>query len=64
MKKTLTITAALVVLVAVAATATLFTLSAFAGSHQTCGKVKPAELRTAGDPALAKKIERLARCEP
>ncbi|HEX6701546.1 MAG TPA: hypothetical protein VF101_12535 [Gaiellaceae bacterium] len=63
MKKTILITAATVVLVVVAAAAALFTLSAVAGSHQTCGKVHPSELRRAGDPTFPKKLEKLARCE-
>jgi hypothetical protein len=63
MRKTLTITAATVVLVVVAAATALFALSAAAGSHQTCGKVKPAEIRAAADPDYAKKLEKLARCE-
>lgn len=62
MKKALTITAAAVVLIALAAAASLFTLSAVAGSHQTCGKVDTAELRAAADPDYANKLERLARC--
>ena len=62
MKKILTITVAAVVLIALAATASLFTLSALAGSHQTCGKVNPAELRAAADPDYANKLEKLARC--
>ena len=62
MKKTLTITVAAVVLIALAATASLFTLSAVAGSHQTCGKVNPAQLRAAADPEYANKLEKLARC--
>jgi hypothetical protein len=63
MKKTVTITAAAIVLIVLAATATLFTLSAVAGSHQTCGRVKPAEIRAAGDPNFPNKLEKLARCE-
>jgi hypothetical protein len=62
MKKTLTITVTAVVLIALAATAALFTLGAVAGSHQTCGKVNQAQLRAAADPAYAKKLEKLARC--
>lgn len=62
LKKTLTITVAAVILVAAAATAALFALNAVAGSHRTCGKVKPAELRRPADPAYAKRLERLARC--
>ena len=61
-KKTLTITVAIVASIALAATATLFVLSTAAGSHQTCGKVEPAQLRTAADPDYAKKLEKLARC--
>jgi hypothetical protein len=63
MRKTLTITAATVVLIVVAAATTLFALSAAAGSHRTCGRVKPAEIRAAADPDYAKKLEKLARCE-
>ena len=62
LKKILTITVAAVVLVAAAATAALFALNAVAGSHRTCGKVKPAELRRPADPDYAKTLERLARC--
>jgi hypothetical protein len=62
MKKALTITISTVVLIALAATATLFTLSALAGGHQTCGKVNPAQLRAAADPNYGKKLEKLARC--
>ena len=46
MQKTLAVTAAVVVLVALATTASLFTLSAIGGSHQTCGKVNQADLLT------------------
>ena len=62
MKKSLTITAAAVVLIALAAAASLFTLSAVAGSHQTCGKVDTAELRAAGRSRLREQARRLARC--
>ena len=61
-KKTLTITVATIVLIALAAAGALFTLGAVAGSHQTCGKVDPAELRKAADPDYAGKLEKLARC--
>jgi hypothetical protein len=47
---------------ALAATAALFTLNAVAGSHRTCGKVHPAELRQPADPDYAAKLEKLARC--
>ena len=62
MKKTLIITIATIVLMAAAATAALFTLGAAAGSHQTCGKVNPTELRAAADPNYGQKLEKLARC--
>ena len=62
MKKKLLITTAALVLVVLAAGAALFALNGIAGTHQTCGKVKPAELR-AGDPTFPKKLEKLARCE-
>jgi hypothetical protein len=62
LKKTLTITVTAIVLIALAVTATLFTLSAVAGSHQTCGKVKPTQLRAAADPHFATKLQKLARC--
>jgi hypothetical protein len=62
LKRTLVITAAALVLVALAASAALFTLTAVAGSHRTCGNVKPAELRAAADPDFAKKLQKLARC--
>jgi hypothetical protein len=62
LKKTITITVAAVVLIALAATASLFTLSALAGSHQTCGKVNPTELRAPAAPDYANKLENLARC--
>jgi hypothetical protein len=61
-KKTLVVTVATIVLIALAATGALFTLSAIAGSHQTCGKVDPAQLRRAADPGYAAKLEKLARC--
>jgi hypothetical protein len=63
LKKTLTITAAIVVLVALAATGALYALNAFAGSYRTCGKVNAAELRQPADPVYAEKLEQLARCE-
>lgn len=63
MKKSLIVTIAAVVVIALAAAAALFALNASGGSHQTCGKVKPAELRRAGDPTFPKKLEKLARCE-
>ena len=63
MKKSLIVTAATVVLIVLAAGAALFALNAGAGSHQTCGKVKPSELRRAGDPSFPKTLEKLARCE-
>ena len=44
-KKTLTLTVATLVLIALAAIAALFTLRAVADSYQTCGRVKPEELR-------------------
>jgi hypothetical protein len=61
-KKTLAITVTTLVAVALAATAALFALSAFAGAHRTCGKVDPAELRAAADPQYAQKLAKLARC--
>jgi len=63
MKKKLLITVAALVLIVLAAGAALFALNGIAGSHQTCGKVKPAELRAAGDPTFPKRLEKLARCE-
>ncbi len=60
---TLTVTVAVVILVAVATTGALYGLNALAGSPQTCGKVNPAELRHPAEPGFAKKLERLARCE-
>jgi hypothetical protein len=62
-EKTLTVTAAVVVLVAFAAVGALYGLSSLGRLQQTCGKASPAELRRAGDPAFAKTLERLARCE-
>ena len=62
MNKTIIVTIATVTLIALAATASLFTLSALAGSHQTCGKANPTELRAAADPGYATKLEKLARC--
>jgi hypothetical protein len=61
-KKALTITVATVVLIAGAAAAALLALSAVAGSHRTCGKVQPAQVRAAADPRYAAKLEKLARC--
>jgi len=61
-KKTLTITVATIVLIALAAVGALFTLGAVAGSHQTCGTVDPAQLRQTADPGYAAKLEKLARC--
>jgi hypothetical protein len=61
-KKTLTITVATIVLIALVAAGALFALSAVAGSHQTCGKVDPAQLRKAAGPGYAAKLEKLARC--
>jgi hypothetical protein len=55
-------TAATLVLIAAAAGAALLALGAKGASRQTCGKVNPAEIRAAGDPAYAKKLEQLARC--
>ena len=63
MTKTLTITAALVLLVALASAGALYGLSSLGRAQQTCGKVNPSELRQAGDPDFARKLERLARCE-
>jgi len=63
LKQTLAITAAVVVLVALTATGALYGLNALAGSHQTCGKVNPSELRHPADPDFARKLEQLARCE-
>jgi hypothetical protein len=62
MQKTLALTAAVVVLVALAAAGSLFALSAAGGSHRTCGKVNQADLRAVAAPDYAKKLERLARC--
>jgi len=61
-KKTLIATAATLVLIALAATGALFALSALGGSHQTCGKVDPAQLRQVADPHYAANLEKLARC--
>jgi hypothetical protein len=61
-KKTLTITVATIVLIALAAAGALFTLGAVAGSHRTCGKVDPAQLRQTADPRYAGRLEKLARC--
>jgi hypothetical protein len=61
-KKTLVVTVATVVLIVLAAAGALFALSAIADSHQTCGKVDPAQLRQAADPGYAAKLEKLARC--
>jgi hypothetical protein len=63
MHKPVVLTAAVVVLVALAAAASLFALSAVNDSHQSCGKVNRADLRAAGAPDYGKKLERLARCE-
>jgi hypothetical protein len=62
MTKTLIITITTVVLIALAAMATLFALGAVAGGYQTCGKVNPAQLRAAADPNYGSKLEKLARC--
>jgi len=62
MTKTLTITAATIIAIIVATTATLFTLSAVAHSDQACGRVDTAELRQAADPHYAASLEKLARC--
>ena len=62
MQKTFAITAAVVVLVALAAAGSLFALSAISGSRQTCGKVNQADLRAAAAPDYGKKLEQLARC--
>jgi hypothetical protein len=63
MKKALTITVAVVVLLALAATGTLYVLNALGGSYRSCGKVNPSELRKPADPDYAKKLQQLARCE-
>ena len=60
--KTVTITVATVALVAMAAAAALLALSSVARAHQTCGKVKPTELRAAADPNYGANLEKLARC--
>ena len=62
MKKTLSITAAAVVLIGCAAAALLCTLGAQASPHQLCGHVEPNELRAPADPGYAKQFENLARC--
>ena len=62
MQKTFAITAAVVVLVALAASGSLFALSAISSSHQTCGKVNQADLRAAAAPDYGKRLEQLARC--
>jgi hypothetical protein len=63
MKKTLIVTLATVVLIAAAVTAALFTLTATASPHQTCGKIDVAGLqRAVADPSYKKRLERLARC--
>jgi hypothetical protein len=63
MKKALTVTAAVVLLVAIATAGALYGLSSLGRSYQTCGKVDSSELRQPADPDFAKKLERLARCE-
>ena len=63
MKKTLVITVAVVVLIALAAAGAVFALNAVGRSYQTCGKVNPSELRKPADPDFAKTLEKLARCE-
>lgn len=60
--KTLAVTVATVAAVVLAAAAALFTLTALAGSHRTCGKVSPAQLRAPADPHYAANLEKLARC--
>ncbi len=62
MQKPLVLTAAVVVLAALAAAASLFALSSINGSYQTCGKVSQADLRAAGAPDYGKKLEQVARC--
>jgi hypothetical protein len=63
LKKTLAITVAAVVLIALATTGALFALNAIGSSYRTCGKVNPSELRKPADPDFARKLEKLARCE-
>jgi hypothetical protein len=62
-KKRLVITGTVLVLLALTATAALFTLGAFARSHQACGKVDRAALRNAGSPAYVAEYNRLGRCK-
>jgi hypothetical protein len=62
-QKTLVATIAVIILVALAATGLLFALSTLTAPHQTCGEVNQADLRAAGAPDYAQKLERLARCD-
>jgi hypothetical protein len=62
MRRTLIITFATIVLVALASTLSLLALAAAAGSHPTCGRVHPAELRHPSDPAYGTQLTKLARC--
>jgi hypothetical protein len=61
-RKTFVITLTAVVAIALASAGALFALSSVAHSYQTCGKVKPAELRRAADPRYAATLEKLGRC--
>jgi hypothetical protein len=61
-KKTLVVTVATAVLIVLAAAGALFALNSVGGSHRTCGKVDPAQLRQAADPGYARYLEKLARC--
>jgi hypothetical protein len=65
MKKTLAITASAVVLIVVAAAATLGVLTAHAGQQSglhRCAKLSPAAARAVADPGYGTNLAKLARC--
>jgi hypothetical protein len=65
-KNPLVITSVVAALIAVAAAATLFVLSAYSGQRtgMHCPKPTAKALRAVADPAYGARLERLARCRP
>jgi hypothetical protein len=65
-KNPLVIAASVTALIAVAAAATLFVLSAYSGQRagMHCPKPSAKAVRAVEDPAYGARLERLARCRP
>jgi uncharacterized membrane protein YdfJ with MMPL/SSD domain len=63
MRKTLIITCATLVLVALASITALFALAALAGERGPCRRANSAELRQSADARFGAEVTSLARCD-